>query len=197
MSATSWSSRSWTSRWLQGDERQHPGRAASARSGRPGRAGGTEARARREAQPEVPPEDLEQLGGRGDGSFLCWRASAPDLELVVEQREARAVGRGARDDEATLEVRARVRAGEPVAQLAVDRRHFLERKFANVLPIFAEAHLVKKTRAFAHDAAAIVGRGLFGFGVEPDGRRQGDTADAHVGQPCLAVDVDAQEDVRA
>lgn len=84
-------------------------------------------------------EDREQFVGRRNLAFLGAAVGVAARELVVQDREAPTARRGARGDEAAAEVRLRVRACEPVGELAIDGWHFLEGELAHVGPLGAEA----------------------------------------------------------
>src|SRR5712664_3097420 len=92
----------------------------------PGAARGAKARSRGEPKPEVGGENLEKLVRRFDDSLFGNRPF-PDDELAVEQCAALALAAGTRDDQVLHEARRRMRRGEPIGDLVVDRMLFFER----------------------------------------------------------------------
>ena len=152
---------------------------------------------RGKVQPEGFPEHGEQLVGRRQLPFLSPTIGLADGELAIEQTEPHASRRGTGGDEPVFEMRMGMRAGEPVGEFAVDGRHLLQREFADIAPLVAEANLMKQPRAFAHDPARFVRRGLLAVGVEPDRRGERETPDADIGEPGFTVELDAGKKMRA
>src|SRR5215471_15558234 len=119
-------------------------------------------------QIEILRENRQELVGRGEQASLRDAVMLPDGELAIEERLARAVGQGSRDHEAASEMRVGVGAGEPVGELAIDGGHLFQGKLVDVVPLGAQVRLVKEERA-----------------------------DADVGEPRFAGQLDAYEEVRA
>ena len=121
----------------------------------------------------------------------------PHGQFAVEQRQAAAVGQRPRRDQPVLEVRLRMRAGEPVGDLAIDERHLLERELVDVVPVVAEAHLVKE-RPFSRSSR----RGSCGVGLrprlgQPDRRGQRQRLRPRRRRARDSVELDADEQVGA
>ena len=78
----------------------------------------------------------------------------------------------------------------------IDQRHLLTREFVQVVPGLAEPDLMEPAPVLRDDAALVVGRLLCGARDEADGGAQREPAEADVGHPRLAVEIDLQEQVR-
>jgi hypothetical protein len=138
----------------------------------------------------------EQRVGIGEHAGVGAAGVVAERQIAVEDRDA-AVAIGARHGQSLEEVRAGVPARVPVADLAIDRRHLLEREVVDVVPGVAEPDLVEVAAVLEHDAARFVRRRLLDVEHEPDRAGQRRAADAGVGEPAGAVDLDAQEHVGA
>ena len=150
----------------------------------------------REVEAEPLGEDGEELLGGGEARAIGAAASVALGELAVEEGEAAAVGEGARDGEASLEVRCGVGAGVPVGDDAIDGRHLLEGELVHVVPLVVELDLVEQEVVLADEAAGLVRGGLRGGVGEAEGGGEGHAADADVGEVGL-IELDADEEVGA
>ena len=128
------------------------------------------------------------------GGGAGWGAEG---EFVVVEGGAAAVGGGEGGEDVVAELGVGVGAGVPVGDVAIDGGHFFEGEFADVVPFVAEVDLMEVESVVADDATGVVGGGLFGVEVEPDGGGEGEVADADVHEPDCAVEIDAEEDVGA
>ncbi len=83
---------------------------------------------------------------------------SPKRSFSAARSDARAVFVGSRDNEAVLEVGARMRRREVVRDLPIDERHLLQRELAHVAPRVSELGLVEVAPVLADDPPRLVRR---------------------------------------
>src|SRR5690606_28364430 len=82
----------------------------------------------------------------------------------------------------------------------VDGLERLERQLRHLeaveaAPFAVDLHLQPPDRVAPHEPERLVRRRLLDIGLEPERRRQGQAAEADIGEICRAADVDGEDDM--